>query len=103
MNTTQPTVSEIVHHDGGTTLVGPDAVNLFRAVNLKVALSLYARSGMRMTRAASPSVMLKMAEEYTGRKYKGKDKYNEAAEGVRVWIETMQAALPITDNRTRPT
>jgi hypothetical protein len=90
------TTSEIVHHQGGTTFAGPDAVNLVRAAYLKSALSLYAKTGMLMTRGAKPTLLLKMAEEYTGKKYKGKDKYNEAAEGVRVWIETMKAALPTT-------
>lgn len=92
--------SEIVRHNGGTTFAGPDAVNLFRAAYVKSALSMYARSGMLMTRGATPTALLRMAEEYTGRKYKGKDKYNEAAEGVRIWIETMKAALPFTDERT---
>lgn len=92
--------SEVVYSDGATSFVGPDAVNLLRAAHVKVALSMYAKSGMLMTRGATPTVLLKIAEEYTGKKYKGKDKYIEAAEGVRIWIETMKAALPVTDERT---
>jgi hypothetical protein len=90
------TTSEIIHSPGGSMFAGPDAVNLVRAVHLKAALSLYAKTKMLMTRGATPTVLLKLAEEYTGKKYKGNDKYNEAAEGVRIWIETMRAALPVT-------
>jgi hypothetical protein len=79
---------------------GPDSVNLVRAVYLKSALTMYAKSKMLMTRNAKPTALLQMAKEYTGKTYKGKDKYTEAAEGVRIWIETMKAALPKTDLRT---
>lgn len=91
--------SEIIHHKGGTTLVGPDAVNLFRAATLKSALNLYARTGMLMTRGATPTRLLQMAKEYTGKTYKGADKYTAAAADVGVWIDTMKAALPVTDQR----
>lgn len=93
--------SEIIHHNGGTMLVGPDAVNLMRAITLKSALSMYARSGMLMTRGATPKVMLAIAKEYTGKDYKGHGKYTTAAEDVGKWIDTMKAALPVTDERTK--
>ena len=96
---TNPNESYVVHHPGGTTHVGPDAVNLVRAAYLKTALSMYARSKMLMTRGATPTVLLSMAKEYTGKTYKGANKYHDAAEGVRVWIETMKAALPVEDQR----
>ena len=94
--------SEIVHHKGGTTLVGPDAINLFRAATLASGLRLYARTGMLLTRGATPTYLLALAKEYTGKTYKGKDKYLTAAEDVRVWCETMKAALPVTDEREAP-
>jgi hypothetical protein len=88
--------SEIVHHAwGGTTFAGLDAVNLFRAVHVASALRVYARTGMKMTRGATPSVLLAIAREYTGKTYK-RGEYLQAAEDVRVWVETMKAALPVT-------
>lgn len=91
--------SEIIHHaSGGTTLAGPDAVNLYRALTLASALSLYARTGMKMTRGAGPAQMLAMAKEYTGKAYK-RTELLQASVDVKTWADTMKAALPITDNR----
>lgn len=89
------TNSEIVHHQGGTTFAGPDAVNLVRAVHLKAALSLYAKTKMLMTRGSTPTVLLKIAAEYTGKKYK-RGQHAQAADDLQVWIATMKAALPTT-------
>lgn len=77
-----------------TSFVGPDAVNLLRAIHLKVALNAYAKNKLLMTRAATPTAMLKWATEYTGKTYK-RGAYAQAAEDVGVWIETMRAALPV--------
>lgn len=90
--------SEIVYHDGGTTFAGPDAVNLVRAVYLKQALVMYARTKMLMTRGATPGFMLAEATKYTGHEYK-RGAYEEAAKDLADWIATMKAALPVTDNR----
>lgn len=91
--------SEIVHHNGGTTFAGPDAVSLVRAVYLKQALVMYARSKLLMTRGATPGFMLVEATKYTGHKYK-RGAYTEAAKDLADWIATMKAALPVTDNRS---
>jgi hypothetical protein len=88
--------SEIRYSPHSTTFAGSDAVELVRAVSLKHALLLYAKTGMRITQAASPTVMLEMAKRYTGRTFKGVNKYRDAAEAVSVWVETMKAALPAT-------
>ena len=93
--------SEIVHHaHGGVTLVGPDAINLMRAATVKQGLLMYDRSKMLLTRGATPTMLLALAKQYTGKTYKGKDKYQQAAADVQVWIDTMKAALPITDERS---
>lgn len=93
--------SEVVlHKSGGTTFVGPDAINLYRAIYLKQALVMYARSKMLMTRGATPGFMLVEATKYTGHKYK-RGAYTEAAKDLADWIATMKAALPVTDERTR--
>lgn len=75
--------------------VGPDAVNLMRAIMLKQGLNLYARTKMRMTSGVSPTDMLRAATGYTGKSYKRGD-YAKAANDVRKWIDTMRAALPVT-------
>jgi len=91
--------SEIVHHKtGGTSFVGADAVNLYRAVHVKQALLMYAKTGLKMTRGATPAVLLAIAREYSGKTYK-RGQYLQAADDVQVWIDTMKAALPITDER----
>lgn len=88
-----------VHEGGGTSFVGPDAVNLYRAITLKVALKMYAKSGMLMTRTVRPTNMLLLATEYTGKSYK-RGEHAKAAEELTVWIETMKTALPITNTKT---
>jgi hypothetical protein len=50
---------------------------------------------MKMTRGASPTVLLGIAGEYTGKKYK-RGQYDQAAQDLNVWIETMRAAMPVT-------
>lgn len=83
-----------IHAGGGISCVGRDAVNLYRAVTLRQALALYARTGMRLTRGASPTAMLIMATEYTGKAYK-RGAYIQAAADVQTWIDTMKAGLPV--------
>jgi hypothetical protein len=92
--------SEIVHHKGGcTTFAGPDAIHLMRAITLRASIRLYAKTGIKSTRAATPSLMLRIAKEYTGKDYKGRDKFDLAMADLDTWIATMRAALPVTDNR----
>lgn len=88
--------SHIEHRTcGGTSYVGTDAVNLFRARTLASALSLYAKTKIIPTRGVTGSVMLAMATHYTGKTYK-RGQHAQAAEDVKVWVNTMQAALPTT-------
>lgn len=92
--------SEVVVHDGGTTLSGPDAMALYRAASLRQGLLLYAKTKMLMTRGATPTFLLAEASKVTGHKYK-RGAYTEAAEDLRIWCETMKAGLPYRDERTR--
>lgn len=90
--------SEIIHHKGGgVTLAGPDAVNLYRAVVLCSGLKFYAKTRMKLTRHATGPVMLSMATEYTGKTYK-RGQYEQAAADVKVWIDTMKMALPVSES-----
>lgn len=86
-----------IHKTGGTSFVGPDATNLMRAIKLASALRLYARSGMIPTRGVTITVMFKIAKEYTGKDYK-RGQALLAYEDVRIWVETMKAAIPVTVN-----
>lgn len=84
-----------VDKDGrATSFVGPDAVNLFRAATLASGLRMYANTGMRLTRHVSPTQMLKMAQQYTGKEYR-RGQHMVAANDMKVWIDTMKAALPV--------
>lgn len=84
-----------IHKTGGTAFVGPDAINLFRAVTLASALKLYAKTGLVSTRGITITKMLAFAKAYTGKTYK-RGEAMKAHEDMRVWIETMKAALPTT-------
>lgn len=97
MSTDKPDQSFIQNHESGaTSIVGKDAINLYRAATLKAALSLYAKSGIRMTRTATPMAMLAMAKEYTGKTYK-RGEHAKAAEDMDVWIGHMNSAIPRLD------
>jgi hypothetical protein len=74
--------------------VGADAVALYRATALIVALRMYASCRLRANRAWTPSAMLRMAERFTGKSYK-RGHYLEAANDVDVWRSNMCAALPV--------
>lgn len=49
------------------------AVNLYVAASLKTALRLYARTGMRVNRAWTPTAMMRKAQEITGQKLAARD------------------------------
>lgn len=95
-----PDRSEIVHHNGGSTYAGRDAVSVVQATVLESALRMYARSGMLMTRGATPTKLLALANGITGKTYKRGD-YIKAADDVKVWRDTMRAAIPEKDERTK--
>ena len=73
--------------------VGPDATNLFRAVTLRSALGLL-KVGITPTRGLTTAKALKLATEYTGKKYK-RTEIDKAREDIKVWCDTMKAALPV--------
>lgn len=89
------TDSYIKHHaGGGTSIVGPDAMALFRAVSLKSSLQLYQKTGLIPTRGVTLTVMLKLAGQYSGKTYK-RTEIDKAKADLQKWIDTMKAALPI--------
>jgi hypothetical protein len=88
--------SQVSISNSGMCFSGPDAVNLVRAISVKSALRL-AMGGLSI-RGISKTGLLKIASEYTGKKYK-RGEYQKAREDLTTWIETMKLALPIEDNR----
>jgi hypothetical protein len=88
--------SKIISSPGGTTFAGPDGVALYRATALASGLRLYAKTKMKPNRAWSPSAMLAAATGITGKKYK-RGEYAKAADDLKIWADTMAAALPIEE------
>ena len=87
--------SEIIVGAGGTIYSGPDAVNLFRANCLRVALELYAKTGMVVSRNVTATSMLVMAKQYTGKGYKRGEQAKAAAD-VTIWVNEMRDAIPVS-------
>lgn len=83
-----------IHKSGAVSFSGTDAVQLFRALALAQALSLYAKTGMVPTRGITATQLLKLASELTGKRY-ARGTHAQAGEDVRVWYETMKAAMPV--------
>ena len=94
--TDKPTPTFVQTGPGGTSFVGPDAVDLYRAITLKVALGFYVKTKMLMTRNATPTTLLTIATEYTGKAYK-RGQHQIAHDDLVIWIETMKAAMPVID------
>ncbi len=83
---------------GSTSYVGPDATQYFRVKMLRHALMGWLKFKMIPTRGVNLTKMLKMAEEYTGNKYK-RTQVQWAIEDLDVWINTMRAAMPVEEVR----
>lgn len=79
-----------------TSYVGRDATELFRVNMLKSSIKLWMKTGMMPTRGIGIHKMLKMAEVYTGRKYK-KSEAAYAIEDLHNWVTCMVSALPIEE------
>lgn len=88
---------KIVYNKDGSlsALVGKDAVHLMRVQTIISGLRMNIATGGRMvlTRGATPTKLLALAGEYTGKKYKRTQK-EEAMADLQVWFNTMKAALP---------
>ena len=93
----QPDSYLTYHADGSaSSFVGRDAVSLFAAAALQSALGLYAKTGMMVNRAYTPSAMLAAASRTTGKTYK-RGQYQQAADDLKVWCDAMKAALPVVE------
>ena len=79
-----------------TSYVGSDATHLYRVNMIKVSIKLWMKTGMMPTRGIGIRKMLKMAEQYTGRKYKTSEAAY-AVEDLHNWVTCMVSALPIKE------
>jgi len=64
---------------------GEKQVDLYRAVVIKHALNVYAKTGMKVNRAYTPTAMLKAAEGITGIKYK-RGEYEKASNDIALLL-----------------
>lgn len=87
------TDSYISTNAGGTSFVGPDAVRLFRAMQVRGALKMW-KAGLKVRRGIRLKDLLGIAGEHTGKTYKKSDLDTAIADLVQ-WIEAMKAALPV--------
>ena len=69
-----------------TTFVGNSGVQTYRAIVIKSGLKLYAKTGMKPNRAYTPSNMMAVASEITGKKFKARD-YAGAIAALETWIK----------------
>lgn len=52
-----------------TTLGTPEQINMYRMLVLIKSIETYTKTGMKLTRVATPARMRELATEYTGNKY----------------------------------
>jgi len=67
------------------TIITGNNINRFAIAVLASALKLYAKTGMKASRAYTPTNMLKTATRYTGNKYK-RGEYMTAHDDLRALI-----------------
>lgn len=89
-------------HDAGTTYAGPDATKLFAAITVRSGINLYLKTGLKPSRAYTPTNMSAFVSNITGKTYKrGKGGLAQAAADLGLWIEAMKCAMPVVDDRDR--
>jgi hypothetical protein len=85
---------------GGTSFVGPDAVQLYQVIVLISAMRLYVKSRIKVNRAYTPKNMLATAARLTGKTYK-RTELAKAADDLQGWADMMKAALPVLERENR--
>jgi hypothetical protein len=84
-------MSITVHENGGISVTGRESMALYRLIVLKHALVLYAKTGMRPSRHITPTSLLEMASEATGKKYK-RGQHSQAADDLTAVIDAARDA-----------
>jgi hypothetical protein len=77
--------------DGGMVLAGR-GVDVFRAYAVAKSLILYKTTGMKMTRTATPKVMMTIATQITGKKFPARD-YLGAAQALMDWADEVSQSI----------
>ena len=73
----------------GTSFSGSD-VNVFQVTALAMGLRLYAATGMKPNRAYTPTNMLKMATQFTGKTYK-RGEFEKAAVDLLAYADVLKS------------
>lgn len=84
---------KIVHTETSVSFEGPNGVNVYRALAVASALRLYAKTGMKANRAYTPTAMLRVASEMTGKTFK-RGQYREAADALSALADSLRAQIP---------
>jgi hypothetical protein len=91
------TDDKIVYNKDGTlrALVGKDAVHLMRIQTIISGLRMSISTGGKMilTRGATPTKLLQLASEYTGKKYKRTQK-QQAIDDLQIFFNNLKSSLP---------
>ena len=74
--------------DGSVVITG-NGIKIFQALTLAKALELYAKFGMKPNRALTPTKMLDMARNITGKDIKARD-YKGAAVHLKEWANNQR-------------
>lgn len=68
-----------------TTFSGPVGVATYQAIAVKHAIRFYAKTGMKVNRAYTPTAMLALASKITGHPYK-RGQFAQAVADLELWI-----------------
>lgn len=86
--------SYIRHNQSGTSYVGPDAIQLFRAKSIRGALRLWTH-GLKPSRGVRLRDLINAASAITGKRYPKRASHIPfIVDDLEVWMSAMQSALP---------
>jgi hypothetical protein len=77
----------------GQSFVGPDAVQVYRALVLASACALLSK-GIRPNRHCGRKQVLQAAAEITRKNYSASTPLLDVAQDLKTWADTMRLALP---------
>lgn len=83
---------EYDNNGNARAFVGAGAVEVYRAAVIASGLRLYAKTGIRPSRAYTPTAMMRAAKEITGKTFKARD-YMGAADALSAWVEEQKARI----------
>lgn len=73
------------------TLETPEQINMYRMLVLIKSIESYTKTGMLLTRVATPARMRELASEYTGKKYARSSKgLNQALIDLKAMLNPIQ-------------